>query len=74
MNIPVSIIVPTYNAGKEFENLALMIKTQTANIRQVLVIDSSSTDETVNIAQKYGFAVEIIKNQNSGTVKHVNMH
>lgn len=66
MNIPVSIIVPTYNAGKEFENLALMIKTQTANIRQVLVIDSSSTDETVNIAQKYGFAVEIIKKSEFG--------
>lgn len=60
MNIPVSIIIPTYNAGKEFENLALMIKTQTANIRQVLVIDSSSTDETVKIANKYNFTVEII--------------
>ena len=66
MNIPVSIIIPTYNAGKEFENLVLMIKTQTANIRQVLVIDSSSTDETVNIAQKYGFAVEIIKKSEFG--------
>lgn len=60
MNIPVSIIIPTYNAGKEFENLALMIKTQTANIRQVLVIDSSSADETVKIANKYNFTVEII--------------
>lgn len=60
MNIPVSIIIPTYNAGKEFEKLALIIKKQTANIRQVLVIDSSSADETVNIANKYGFTVEII--------------
>ena len=66
MNIPISIIIPTYNAGKEFEKLALMIKKQTANIRQVLVIDSSSTDETVNIAQKYGFAVEIIKKSEFG--------
>lgn len=60
MNIPVSIIIPTYNAGKEFEKLALMIKKQTANIRQVLVIDSSSSDETVKIANKYNFTVEII--------------
>lgn len=66
MNIPISIIIPTYNAGKEFEKLALMIKKQTANIRQVLVIDSISTDETVNIAQKYGFAVEIIKKSEFG--------
>lgn len=60
MNIPVSIIIPTYNAGKEFEKITLMIKKQTANIKQVLVIDSSSTDETVSIADKYNFTVEII--------------
>ena len=60
MNIPVSIIIPTYNAGKKFEKFALMIKKQTANIRQVLIIDSSSTDETVSIADKYNFTVEII--------------
>ena len=66
MNIAVSIIIPTYNAGKKFEKLALMIKKQTANIRQVLVIDSSSTDETVSIADKYGFTVEIIKKSEFG--------
>lgn len=59
-NIPVSIIIPTYNAGKEFEKLALMIKSQTANIRQVLVIDSSSMDKTIKIANKYNFTVEVI--------------
>lgn len=59
-NIPVSIIIPTYNAGKEFEKLALMIKSQTANIRQVLVIDSSSMDETIKIANKYNFTLEVI--------------
>lgn len=66
MNIPISIIIPTYNAGKEFEKLALMIKKQTANIKQVLVIDSSSADETVNIANKYGFTVEIIPKSEFG--------
>lgn len=66
MNIPVSIIIPTYNAGEEFEKLALMIKKQKANIKQVLIIDSSSTDETVNIAQKHNFTVEIISKSNFG--------
>lgn len=66
MNIPVSIIIPTYNAGKEFEKLALMIKKQTANIKQVLVIDSTSTDETVKIANKYNFKVEIIPKSEFG--------
>lgn len=66
MDIPVSIIIPTYNAGKEFEKLALMIKKQTANIMQVLVIDSSSADETVKIANKYNFTVEIIPKSEFG--------
>lgn len=66
MNIPVSIIIPTCNADKDFEKLAFMIKKQTANIRQVLVIDSSSTDETVKIANKYGFTVEIIPKSEFG--------
>lgn len=60
MNIAVSIVIPTYNADKDFQKLAFMIKKQTANIRQVLVIDSSSTDETVSIANKYNFTVETI--------------
>lgn len=66
MNIPVSIIIPTYNAGTEFEKLALMIKKQTADIKQVLVIDSSSTDETVSIGNKYGYTVEIIPKSEFG--------
>lgn len=60
MDIPVSIIVPTYNAGIEFKKFAEMVKKQTANIKHVLVIDSSSTDQTVNIAKSFGFDVEVI--------------
>lgn len=66
MDIPVSIIVPTYNAGAEFNKFAEMVKKQTANIKQVLVIDSSSTDTTVDIAKSFGFDVEIIAKSDFG--------
>ena len=66
MDIPVSIIVPTYNAGAEFKNFAEMIKKQTANIKQVLVIDSSSIDTTVDIAKSFGFDVEVIAKSDFG--------
>lgn len=66
MDIPVSIIVPTYNAGAEFKNFAEMIMKQTANIKQVLVIDSSSTDATVDIAKSFGFDVEVIAKSDFG--------
>lgn len=66
MDIPVSIIVPTYNAGASFKKFAEMVKKQTANIKQVLVIDSSSTDQTADIAKSFGFDVEIIAKSNFG--------
>lgn len=66
MDIHVSIIVPTYNAGTEFKKFCKMIKKQTANIKQVLVIDSSSTDSTVDIAKSFGFDVEVIAKSDFG--------
>ena len=66
MDIPVSIIVPTCNAGESFYQFAKMIKKQTANIKQVLIIDSSSSDRTVTIAKEFGFDVEVIKRKDFG--------
>ncbi|MBQ7317998.1 MAG: glycosyltransferase family 2 protein, partial [Phascolarctobacterium sp.] len=60
MSLPVSIVVLTYNAGENFKQFAEMINKQSANIVKVLVIDSSSTDSTVKIAEQYGFVVEVI--------------
>lgn len=64
--IPVSVVIPTYNAGIKFKNVAEMILKQRANIKKVFVIDSTSTDQTVNIADKYGFEVELIPKKNFG--------
>ena len=66
MDIPVSIIVPTCNAGESFYQFAMMIKKQTANIKQVLIIDSSSNDKTVSIAKEFGFDVEVIERKDFG--------
>lgn len=60
MNIPISIIIPTYNAGARFKYVAEMILKQTANVKKVYIIDSNSTDQTLNIAYKYGFEVDLI--------------
>ena len=60
MKEEVTIIVPTYNAGNEFKKFCEMLKKQTANIKEVIVVDSSSTDDTVRIAQDAGFTVKVI--------------
>ena len=48
----VSLIIPTYNAEQYLPQLLKRLKTQTVSF-ELIVVDSSSTDNTVNIARKY---------------------
>lgn len=56
----ITVIVPTYNAGNEFKKFCEMLQKQTADIKDVIVVDSSSVDDTVRIAQHAGFTVKVI--------------
>ena len=60
MKTPVTVVIPTYNAGEKFKECAAMIVKQTANVKQVLIIDSQSEDGTVQICKGFGFAVDVI--------------
>ena len=66
MDVPVTVVLPTYNAGSRFRECAEVLTKQSANITEVLVIDSSSDDETVDIAKDYGFHVEVIPRREFG--------
>lgn len=66
MKDAVTVIVPTYNAGKDFIEFCKMLQKQTAHIRRVFVIDSSSTDDTVHIAENAGFTVQVIDKSDFG--------
>lgn len=55
-----SIIIPTYNAEHYLENLLRHISSQTLDAYEIIIIDSSSTDNTVTIAQKYTKNVFVI--------------
>lgn len=66
MKVPVTVVVPTYNAGNAFYAFCEILNKQTANIKTVLVIDSSSTDDTISIAENAGFSVKIIKPEEFG--------
>ena len=60
MKTPVTVVIPTYNAGEKFKECAEMIVKQTANVKQVLIIDSQSEDSTVQICKGFRFAVDVI--------------
>jgi len=55
-----SIIIPTYNAEPYLQNLLSNILSQTLKDYELFIIDSSSSDNTVEIAKKYTQNVIVI--------------
>jgi rhamnosyltransferase len=55
-----TVIIPTYNAGKQLAKLLESLKAQSLAC-DVLVIDASSSDDTANIAKRAGATVTIIE-------------
>lgn len=58
MNI--ALIVPTYNASSLWQEWIKAYQSQNLQANQVIVIDSSSTDDTVYLAKQAGFFVHQI--------------
>ena len=59
MQIKISVIIPTYNAENYLPELLERLKVQTINF-ELLIIDSTSSDKTLEIAQHYTDHIIII--------------
>ena len=69
----VSIIIPTKNAGPDFEaNLEKISQQKGVQTIEIIIIDSGSTDKTLEIARKYGAKIFQIdpENFNHGTTRN----
>ena len=53
-NVAVSVIIPTYNAGKTFNNLLSALYNQEKVEKEIIIVDSGSTDGTVLTAKTMG--------------------
>ena len=62
----VSVIIPLYNAEAFLAQAIESVLGQTHPPQQVLVIDDGSTDQSAQIAQRYGAAVELVQQPNAG--------
>ena len=56
----ISIIIPTYNAQNYLKKLLDEIKIQSLSDYELIIIDSSSKDKTVEVAKKYTDNVIVI--------------
>ncbi|MEA2077809.1 MAG: glycosyltransferase, partial [Candidatus Marinimicrobia bacterium] len=62
INKKVSIVIPTKNGGPDFDFTLEKIRTQKGiDEIEIIIVDSSSIDETVKLAEKYGAKVHSIK-------------
>ena len=60
-NNTISVIIPTRNAGRHFEELLDGLQKQTLKPAQIIVVDSESNDKTLEIAQSRNCKVIKIK-------------
>lgn len=56
----VSILIPTYNAGPSFRTLLEVLRRQQLRLFEIVVVDSSSTDNTAAVAESYGIRTQVI--------------
>ncbi len=64
--IDVSIIIPTRNAGPLFKNVLTNVFKQDYEEYEVIVIDSSSDDDTVNISKQFPVKIVAIDSKDFG--------
>ncbi|TSJ36400.1 glycosyltransferase family 2 protein [Mucilaginibacter corticis] len=60
MNTLVSLLIPTYNGGSLWSDVLKGIAVQDLTFYRKIVVDSGSTDQTVDLALKEGFEVKQI--------------
>ena len=62
--VPVTVVIPAYNAEEFIEEALQSVRAQSAQPREVIVVDDGSTDRTATIAESCG--VKVIRQSNLG--------
>jgi glycosyltransferase involved in cell wall biosynthesis len=65
----VSVVVPSYNAGKTLDETLRSVRSQTHQALEIIVVDDGSADDTAAVAQRHVQAdprVQLIRQANGG--------
>lgn len=66
--VTVSCVITTYNYGRFLAEAIDSVLSQSHQAVQVIVVDDGSTDDSVEIAKRYGQKIQLIQQPNSGVV------
>lgn len=61
-----AVVIPAYNAARTLDEAIRSVLAQTVAASDILVIDDGSTDDTGDIAARYGGTVRVIRQGNAG--------
>jgi glycosyltransferase involved in cell wall biosynthesis len=61
-----AVVIPAYNAARTLDEAIQSVLAQTVAASDILVIDDGSTDDTADIAARYGGTVRVIRQVNAG--------
>jgi glycosyltransferase involved in cell wall biosynthesis len=62
----ISVVIPAFNAEKTIGNSILSVLNQKKLPEEIIIVDDGSTDETVNVVNRYKDRVKLICQRNQG--------
>jgi glycosyltransferase involved in cell wall biosynthesis len=67
-----SIITPTYNCGLKIEKTINSVLSQSEDLFDFHIIDGNSTDDTLDVIEKYGDGINLISEKDKGVYDAMN--
>ena len=69
----VSVIIPAYNAGHRVTRTIKSVLEQTLPVREVIVVDDGSSDDTKAVVSRFGGIVRVLSKPNGGPASARNL-
>jgi glycosyltransferase involved in cell wall biosynthesis len=69
----VSVIIPAYNSGRRVTRTIETALNQTLPVREVIVVDDGSTDDTLEVVSQFGPRVRVVSKPNGGPASARNL-
>ena len=69
----VSVLIPTYNSSATIEATVDSVISQTSPASEILILDDGSTDNTLNLLERYQKSVTVFQQRNQGVAQSRNV-